>query len=283
MSLQKKVRGKAGPASLPYDVFLNIVDVLITEAEQCTLVKEWTLYYDFTSPTKLAVWDALPNPYEPPNLQDRFDHIRLPLQINRATRAMVHRKFIRAPFRNRQMPVDAWIRPENDAFVPCFADNLAHYPIDEEEHFRQAMMLPTPQAAALIQSIQRIVTPSSCFWAEYNASSVAALSTLPNLKEVAMDVRRFYPPGRGRDLPGGLISIDYEMFPDLAIWNVTHGAAFNSLFRPLKKKGIRVYGYSGNAERLLIEIVGTKHGVAMKLLPSECSCCKFRVQVQVRG
>lgn len=75
--------------------------------------------------------------------------------------------------------------------------------------------------------------------------------------------------------------IDYEMFPALAIWNVTHGAGFNAVFRPLKKKGVRVYGFRDDVERLLIEIVGTKDGVAMKLLPSECSGCKFMVQTQV--
>ncbi|KAI8239913.1 hypothetical protein K4K57_006294 [Colletotrichum sp. SAR 10_99] len=265
MSLQKTVRGKAGPASLPYDVFLNIVDILITEAEACTLVKIWTLYYDFASPTKLA---------------DRFDHIRLPSQINQAMRAMVHRKFIRVPSHNRQMPVDVWIRPENDVFIPCFAADPDSFPIDEEEYFRQAMMLPTPPAAALIQSIQRVATPSSCFWSDDNASSVAALSTLPNLKDVIMDVRSFQPPCRGRDLKEGPMPIDYEMFPALAIWNVTHGAGFNAVFRPLKKKGVRVYGFRGEVENLLIEIVGTKDGVATKLLPSSCCPGKFMVQTQ---
>ncbi|KAF9873476.1 hypothetical protein CkaCkLH20_08935 [Colletotrichum karsti] len=287
MSLKKTPPGKAGPASLPYDVFLNIIDILITEAQVCKNAMMWQLFYNHDAATRLVVWEGPKCPAAPaqdPVQWSRHFNTRLPAQINRMTRSMVHRKFVRVPrtchfaddgTSNDELPrIDAWVRPELDYFIPFFSDHDESR-FEEELHFIQAMLLPTPQADVLTRSITQIVTPGRCFWCETNAPGVAALSTLPNLKEAYMDIGRFNPPEKLPKFDGRLVRIDPNIFLDLRIWSITHGAAFRNLYKPLRKRGIRLYGYANDVYNPVVEVVGTKRGIRVRYTHnrSGCNCC----------
>ncbi|TEA15804.1 hypothetical protein C8034_v001936 [Colletotrichum sidae] len=270
-----------GLGTVPYDVFLNIIDMFIKDAQRCLASTSWMIQYNHDTPSRLVVVDhTLSNGENPPSKSSvqlsRWFNIRVPSQINQMTRAMVHRHFIRAssldPRGNRT--VDAWVRPEKDYFAPFFGNHM-HELLNSERHFQQAIFLPTPEAAPLLEAIQRVIVPQGCYFCHTNARALAALATLPNLRKIFMDVGHYFPQSERAHFHHSTGPIKHEVFPELNIWSISHGHSFDKVYRPLKNRRIPLYGTVSGMERPLVEIYTSKGQLRFKYIPSECACCSM--------
>ncbi|GKT67291.1 hypothetical protein ColTof4_13998 [Colletotrichum tofieldiae] len=278
MALRETPKGKAGPASIPHDVFLNIIDFLIADATGWETSTTWKVDYNHGVPLKLVVTEeviAIVKPKQSTSQMTRYTRALIPSQLNRRTRAAVNRVLPRAPMISKdgkRLACDAWIRPDIDRFIPVCRTGSRKLR-EQELRFRQAIMLPTPQGAVLTGSIQRIFIPVSSYLSKTNADSVAALAALPNLREITLWVGSFYPDLNELVCHGGLRSIDPRVFPDLAAWARTHGPDFASVYHALEKRGIKLYAGLREIGQPYLEILDTKKGVRARVIDANCTCC----------
>ncbi|GKT97552.1 hypothetical protein Ct61P_15402 [Colletotrichum tofieldiae] len=261
MALRETPKGKAGPASIPHDVFLNIIDFLIADATGWETSTTWKVDYNHGVPLKLVVTEeviAIVKPKQSTSQMTRYTRALIPSQLNRRTRAAVNRVLPRAPMISK-----------DGKRLACDARKLR----EQELRFRQAIMLPTPQGAVLTGSIQCIFIPVASYFSKTNADSVAALAALPNLREITLWFGSFYPDLNELVCHGGLRAIDPRVFPDLAAWARTHGPDFASVYHALEKRGIKLYAGLREIGQPYLEILDTMKGVRARVIDANCTCC----------
>ncbi|KAK2772844.1 hypothetical protein CKAH01_13748 [Colletotrichum kahawae] len=273
MELRKATptRRRIGLASLPYDIFLGIVDALIEEISASEHTVDWRLEYRANTPSKIVVKD---DDYllGPPTSQiTRYQLSRLPSQINRQTRSMVHRELPRATLLNRDgtiSPIDAWICPEIDLFTPVLFDA-------DQALVKQALSYPTPPCYALVQSIRWITLPD-CEWITYaTADIIAALGTLPNLSVIQLHIGSVFLDRLQQPVHFGFHKIDPRVFPTMAQWVEYCGPDVMDIFLPLKNNGVRLY--CGFHYEPLLEICDFGTEIYFQMLDGmkpNCTCYK---------
>ncbi|WYZ35374.1 hypothetical protein EsH8_X_000021 [Colletotrichum jinshuiense] len=278
MPLRETPKGKAGPASIPHDVFLNIIDFIIADATGWETSTTWKIDYNHGVSLKLVVTEEVVTIFKPKQSMSqmtRYTRTLIPSQLNRRTRAAVNRALPRAPMMGKdgkRLACDAWIRPDIDRFIPvCGTSSLMLR--EQELRFRQAIMLPTPQGDVLTRSIKRIFIPIASYLSKTNADSVAALAALPNLREITLWFGSFYPDLNEPVCHGGLRAIDPRVFPDLAAWAQAHGPDFASVYHALEKRGIKLYAGLREIGQPYLEILNTKKGVRARVIDANCTCC----------
>ncbi|KAF9871901.1 hypothetical protein CkaCkLH20_10533 [Colletotrichum karsti] len=274
--LRATPEGKVGPASLSYDIFLNIVDFLVADAARWTSQSAvWKLDYNHAAATKLVIQEkviAFTKPEKSPHQMDRYHDTLLPSQLNRQTRVMVGKVFPRIAMvdeHGNEMLLKAWINPANDFFI---LDN--HSSSAQGMHLMQAIMLPTPQGDILTASIRRISISSGSALHKFDADAVKILATLPNLEEMSMCMGEFFPDFGQRIVHNGIRAIDPKTYVELAKWAQKHGAAFASVYGALKKRGIRFVAGILESTDPWLEILHTAKGIRIRHLMANCSCCK---------
>ncbi|OHF04513.1 hypothetical protein CORC01_00365 [Colletotrichum orchidophilum] len=275
---------RLGPADLPREVFLNIIDAILDEALADNRSVLWLLDYHHTAPTKVVLrvrsHQIGSEPVEMSECE-RFQSIRLPLQIDQKTRSMVHRHFRRIPVKEDSdyisplSTVDAWVRPEVDLFTPDHRDTDGTRSL-REIHCAMAIQLPTPLGYDLLSCVQHIFLPTLRFFQVNNKVAVAALSTLPNLKTVSIIAGYSVPMYEDPDLEAihpGWMKIEGHRYPDMKIWEERHGRAFRKLWGPFKRREIELFAFRDDIKPAVMEMKTTKQGIRVKHLFPNCSCC----------
>lgn len=280
--------------TLPFEIFLAVMDVLIAEAvleARLDPTRFWLVYLK-NVPSKLAVADASiisGCPHALTHQVVRFGTIRLPLQATRKTRDMVHRRFLRFPMtKNRETTdpiVDAWVLPDIDFFIPFWTDERAHQRVsgnisvaDMERDYLQAIHLPTPQGDSMLRCVQKLWLPFVQFLHESNPRGLAGIAAFPNLRTITFMVGDYSPeldrPGRRHCSP---VPLMVPFFPDLEQWMATSGR-FPAMWRPFAKRGVRLYGvrFDTGADEPFLEIVRTPNGmnsIGGLFLHPDCGGC----------
>ncbi|KAK2056841.1 hypothetical protein LY76DRAFT_517543 [Colletotrichum caudatum] len=264
---------------IPYEILLHIIKALIDLADNPTVTLTWWLTYERTANTKLVVIDM-----QPPclscksTLKHRFAKLRLPSQVDRQSRALVHRRFPRlymiddkSGTGRRCSPVLAWVQPQTDSFVPFFGSYQLEFAM-AEHHYKQAIMLPTPAGFEMLQHIHHLWLPSLDFLSGLNRTGLQALFRMPNLKDITVDTTDRVAKDNVRH-PGRL-PIDNDMFPWLSVW-YRHSASFNRLWDEFNTRDVRLYAVAGGVKKkgVVIELFPTDAGIRMRYLHPNCTCC----------
>ncbi|KAF6792643.1 hypothetical protein CSOJ01_14140 [Colletotrichum sojae] len=245
--------------SLPFEIFLAVMDVLIAEAvlEASFDPTRFWLVYLKDSPSKIALADASiisGCPHALTHQVVRFDPLRLALQATRKTRDMALE-------------------------VPAVPDDEA--PPINQSHRRRAVHLPTPLGDSILRSVQKLWLPFVQLLHESNPRALAGIAAFPNLRTITFMVGDYLPtldlPGRRHRSPVPLMN---PFFPDLEQW-MASSVGFRAMWRPFAKRGVRLYGvrFDTGAEQPFLEVVITPNGLhsigGMFLHPDcgGCWCC----------
>ncbi|KAF6805154.1 hypothetical protein CMUS01_14688 [Colletotrichum musicola] len=252
----------AAQPSLPFEIFLAVMDVLIAEAvlEASFNPTGFWLVYLKDSPSKIALADASiisGCPHALTHQVVRFDSLRLALQATRKTRDMVHRKFLRFPMtehrQSTDLIVDAWVLPDIDFIIPFWTDERASEMVDGtisvadmERDYLQAVHLPTPLGDSMLRSVQKLWLPLVHLLHESNPRALAGIAAFPNLRTITF------------------------------MW-MASSAGFRAMWRPFAKRGVRLYGvrFDTGAEQPFLEVV-TPNGlqsIGGVFLHPDCAGC----------
>ncbi|KAK2772843.1 hypothetical protein CKAH01_13747 [Colletotrichum kahawae] len=241
MPLRETPPGKVGPASLPRELFLKIVESLVDDVTDWETPASWKLEYCYNAPSKLAVKEQRMTIAETSHSQmKRFQRSRLPSQIDRETRLIVNKKLVRITMLTENgtiSPIDAWVRPDIDRFV---ADSIF---------------------------------PKFEYITRKNAAAIASFAALPHLREISTVVGNWASDYNERIVHHGIRMIDQKTYPTLHNWAERHESTFASVFRPLKNKGVKLLVDMMIGDNPFLEICDTKKGIRIKTLIANCNCC----------
>ncbi|KAF4856188.1 hypothetical protein CGCSCA4_v000801 [Colletotrichum siamense] len=274
MTLNRTLSEKTDSVSLPYEVFLRIVEALIEDIFDWEEPVDWDLRYQYDSSSRIFVQENRERyGFFPTNSQMiRWSRSRLPSQINYETRQMVNRVLPRASMLNQDGSVawiDAWLRPDIDAFIPFYTKSPG---LDFNQMcFNAALTYPSSRNA-FVHHIEYIRLQGYDWITDVNDDDLAALATLPNLQVIQMEVRRIIYLYMGQPVHFGFRKINYEAFPCLGELVVIWGESFMKKFSPMQDNGVRLYGAMQDWPK--IEIRGTKEGIQGRILGANCTCCK---------
>ncbi|KAL0939590.1 uncharacterized protein CTRU02_206200 [Colletotrichum truncatum] len=273
------------PPPLPFEIFLSVIDVLISRAEYSADPISMRFYLSLNSSTKSRLSAQVSELYTgPQHTVDegmwRFRMLRLASQISSKTRSMVHQKFHRITIWDpyAQRTAFLWVYPKIDRFAPIFCTMP-----EDCSRLRQALQQPTPEDSTLVQCIVSIHGMPREFLQEEYATDIQTVLSLPNLREITLDsdvvfVSSHHQVSRDHPHPSDeLIPIDSSIFPTLGKWEETHGEALDAFCRQAQERGVAVFvGFGGSASRKKVELFPTKDGVRVKLVGYVCTCNGFQ-------
>ncbi|KAH0420780.1 hypothetical protein CcaCcLH18_13822 [Colletotrichum camelliae] len=268
----QNIPGRAGPQSLSIDIFLLIIDQLIQDAKDEEDHALWCFSYDARVDTRFVLHDYAKEHSASGTLDShkcRFNGIRLPLQISRTTRGLVHQHFIRVPMVTpdfaRNLTVDAWVLPEIDRFRPQSTIGYGNPDSLNNIIFTNNLLLPPPQAVPLLNCMRKIHLNSPCFFA----------GTTPGVIICNVDFGGAVEEDLSPRSPN-IIEIP-ALLDSLTQWRDQHQHAFMAMWPAFEKKGIKMLGKCifGN-EQPILEVLRTPHGIRIRYLNpdapvSECS------------
>ncbi|CCF43213.1 hypothetical protein CH063_12976 [Colletotrichum higginsianum] len=254
---------------LYYEIVLNVMDSLIDKADDPNVSIRWWVEYKYEPATKLSVEmdDAGMKP-----LKKRFNNIRAISQVDSRIRRLVHRRFPRVPLREGMVqgkplaPIRAWIRADNDLFIPSFLTDLGQNGIA----FHQSLTMPTPTGFEFIQHIEQIFLIGLALISD---RTLQGIYRLPNLKAVTVDCLDLMP--KGFVMHPGKLNIDGDAFPLLAEWHKS-SQAFNEIWTPFFHCGVHLYAcIRGAKKNPVAELFPTRKGIRLQCLHPNCTCCNY--------
>ncbi|KAK1496481.1 hypothetical protein CCUS01_02828 [Colletotrichum cuscutae] len=287
--LQPTPPGKTGPASLPMDIVLLIIDALINDAASKEVCLNWGIAYKQDTASKLVLTDMnMSDSDHVKAMKRRFSRIRMASQLNQKSRALVHQTYRRLP-RARMSPagmavgfqMTAWVLPSIDDFVVAFVFLGGHVAVLERyaDFLGMALHLPTPAGLQFMECIQKfkIMLPQGL------DKHVHAAMVLPNLKELylAFAMIPMFGPPRPRPVKhAGIVPLRRTDYGDLADWMIMHKKNYSNLCNIFKKKGTKVYAWDCEIRKAVFEILLTEKGVRLRTLsspncPADCECRKI--------
>ncbi|OHF04521.1 hypothetical protein CORC01_00373 [Colletotrichum orchidophilum] len=272
----------AGPSRrLPYEVFLDIIEVLIAEAVDSVEPLTYILEYSYESEAKIIINDANYSPYiNGTSQRARFRQIRNILQINAKIRSMVHNHFRRMPMASRlpmiirrgfgSFPVLGWVCPKIDVFT-CFTWSL------HAAHLLAAIQLPTPKGNEIVQNITVFDGFTlTRFFEMGHEDLVNTLASLPNLRKIIINIGPIVQLEADDGRPHShteFREIDGHQFPSLAEWERDHGHIARKLAPQFKKKGISIFAERAQfTTRLKLEMDITEEAIRVKFVNPVCDC-----------
>lgn len=291
MSLSKPLAGMKD-VPLPYEVFLCVIEQFIENARADQGAQSLSIHYNHNSKARLAVCYATEKGemiYE--LATDRFNAIRIPLQLNRQTRAMVDRVFRLVPMGGFRETSHGILRvlPDLDYFTPFYFSTSTFPPMSDEylqEHFfHDNVYLPNAEGYSVLQNIKHLLLPPEAFINDYEQESAIVAGTntllsLPNVQSLSIHlgkVNKDLVTSMGT-IHAGLQRIDGAIFPDLAMWE-TMVSNMATLVRPLQQKGIKFRGFLEVLNVDVLEFLFTEDGgIWVEYLRANCNCCKPGVQ-----
>ncbi|KAF6836911.1 hypothetical protein CMUS01_05225 [Colletotrichum musicola] len=251
--LREALPGAQGPATLPYDIFFSIIDILAARAEKetevihhyITIADKTASGFNISDQVDFAEHDGLVPQ------RRRLDLIRSLIQIESKTR----RHILATTFRPVEMVSSSffpdheiftavgWICPNKDRFFPWIGER-AWIP-----RLTASLRNPTPELRAPSSS-----TPSAASaFSRYRPCTVSRRSNKP----------------RNTALP-----ITKASVPELAMWVKLVGKpAFQPRWPELERRGIRVFVHENYDDATVhldvLELVNTPQGLRMKFLDPE--------------
>ncbi|KAF9873472.1 hypothetical protein CkaCkLH20_08931 [Colletotrichum karsti] len=277
----KTTKTCANVPALPFEVFLNVIDLLISEAEHLAEPIELCFYLSANahpeSRLDVQISDMYTNPrWTIKERRRRYQRLRLALQLCRTTRAIVHRKFRRVPIWDpfKKDTNHVLVYPRTDRFTPV----LCRIP-DDCARLEQALLRPTAADGVLVQCLVSIQgMPREFIYDEY-AADVDTLLALPRLREITLNSEVVITSSNRYEFPdhphpsADIVPINTYFFPTLGRWLQAHGKALEVFCRRAQERGIGVFvGSGGSAERKKLLLVATDDGVQAILLNPICTC-----------
>ncbi|KAJ0310896.1 hypothetical protein COL5a_008909 [Colletotrichum fioriniae] len=247
--------------SVPYEVFLHVVEQLIGTAKDPYDVKVWSLAYNHSLATKLVLNDVNILEAKPQTTtHKRHQKLCLVSQINQQSRRMTEKTFTRLPLMVASpdgltrllCPVKAYV-PLTDEFVPFFT-SLQEGREAEQFIYDQAVLLPSSSGYALLSRVEKIFLLRLRYLITANEESLSTLVRLPNLKSITFNVGRFTSKLRSSMKPG-LHEVDPKKFPRLAQFCTQDSEALRILWADhLEARGVKLFGVIDNDQLPIIEL-----------------------------
>ncbi|KAL0780857.1 hypothetical protein CaCOL14_002192 [Colletotrichum acutatum] len=222
-------------ASVPYEVFLHVVEQLIDMAKSND-VKVWSLAYNHSLATKLVLNDVNILEDKPQSTTyKRHQKLRLVSQINQQSRRMTEKTFTRLPF--MVATPDGLKGREAEQFI-----------------YNQAVILPSASGYALLSRVEKIFLLRVRYLITANEESLSTLIRLPNLKSITFNVGRFTGKLRNTMKPG-LHEVEPKKFPRLAQFCTQESEALRTLWADhLEARGVKLFGVIDNDQLPIIEL-----------------------------
>ncbi|KAL0939582.1 uncharacterized protein CTRU02_206192 [Colletotrichum truncatum] len=202
-------------------------------------------------------------------------------QIDRRTRAMVHRRFRRFPAAHNfpqppeEIIIDSWMDFERDVFRPQILRDEESSPLiaARQRGLRHAMLHPTPRLRGVLDYIQLVEFHNVDFFKQDNKNTIDAVLALPSLRELVIYAGRL---GYGSGIDHSHkrpMRIDKEIFPELARWKKAHGDSFEALSKPFRDRKIDIFARVDDTGDCL-PLLYTPGGIRVMIEETICSCDK---------
>lgn len=273
--LREALPSATGPATLPYDVLFDIIDILVARAEKETEVIHHFITISDKTASGFNICDQVDFGQDGGNVPQRrrFALIRDLIQIDSKTREHI----AATTFRPVEMVFEGsnpeeifkkvgWICPNVDYFFPWIGDR------DWMAPHVATLRSPTPEGAIVLNSIRRVRIVESMLFSDFYVQDFEILLTLPELKEISVRVDTIIMEANVRQ--DEAIPINEYEFPELAGWVERIGDyAFRPHWKDLEERGIRVFvfeSYERNTHMNVLELVNAPDGIRMKFLDPEC-------------
>ncbi|KXH33645.1 hypothetical protein CNYM01_07448 [Colletotrichum nymphaeae SA-01] len=283
--LRPALPGCAGPASIPTEIFLAIIEAFLADAKASARAIEWRLDYAEDAPSNFCLALTGDLGYPEPLSIHRFRNISLPLQINKKCRELTSRVFVPIPSLRIHFQTtgpDIFILPYVDLFrIPkverYYTEDLLDAFCAQGDYFRANM-----EGIRFLQKMQNIILPPSAapdgrYFQYLPRRFCTVLSLLPNLRRVVCPPKRWgdwsrrLPSGVPSPRPSEPVEIDDKI--DISLHLLTSEVDGRSIWEYLKKKQVRLYVADGEGGA---EIIQTAEGFKMRYLtPDESKDCKF--------
>ncbi|KAK1659683.1 hypothetical protein BDP55DRAFT_755187 [Colletotrichum godetiae] len=275
-------------ASVPYEVFLHVIEQLIEMSKDRYDIKVWSLGYEHSLATKLVLHELNSTRVRSETIaHQRHQKLRLALQINQQSRRMVEKTYARLPMMVANpdgltrglSPVKAFV-PLTDEYIPFFT-SLQEGREFEQFIYNQAVLLPSSSGYALLTRIEKIFLPFLRYLTTKNAESLATLVRLPNLKSIVFNTVSIiagysvpmYDDPELLAIHPGWMKIEGHRYPDMKIWEERHGRAFRKLWHPFERRDIELFAFRDNIKPAVMKMKVTKEGIRVNHLFPDCSCC----------
>ncbi|TQN71043.1 hypothetical protein CSHISOI_04420, partial [Colletotrichum shisoi] len=262
-----------GPSSVPYEIFLQIIDALAQQVEEkVEPVLFWLTCYPAATNDMLVTdqvdYAGLGN--KAPQRQ-RWRLLRNVTRIDHKTRAkMLETRFRPVGMAFMETGSDffrtGWICPARDMFLPFVGDRY------KVPRLKATLLWPSRSSRAVIQSIQRVRVFKTEFFRYSFGKDVEVLLRLPNVKEISIDMGQIVivrnTPKAKRHDHAAEMPIDPMLFPELVMWEIQHGKEMKPIWEGAKARGVRILAYSGSggANLDILELFHTKNGIRMRFL-----------------
>ncbi|KAF6836912.1 hypothetical protein CMUS01_05226 [Colletotrichum musicola] len=272
----------------PYELFLCVMEQFIEKAKADQSPLLLSVHYNRNSNARLALrcaTEEIVNTYQ--LAKDRLDAIRIPLQVNRQTRALVDSVFRLVPMGGFSEASHGLLRvlPDLDYFTPFDFTPGIVLPVFNmyllERFFHDNVYLPNAEGHRVLQNIKHLLLPLGAFLTTQNQESaitayMSILLGLPNIQSISVPLGRVNMDlvTSMSTIHAGLQGIDEDVFPDLAIW-LSWAPNVATLSRPFRQKGIKFRGFLEVLDVDVLEFRFTKDGsIWVEYLNANCNCCR---------
>ncbi|KXH40132.1 hypothetical protein CSAL01_07509 [Colletotrichum salicis] len=276
--LRPALPGCVGPASIPTETFLAIIEAFLTDARNSARTIEWRLESatNTTSNFRLALTGDMGYP-EPLSIQ-RFRQISLPLQINKKCRELTSLVFIPVPskpFYFTRTGPDIFVLPDVDLFrLPTIGKG--------DKELLNSLFLSTFAVHTFMQHIRRFHI------LVFNRTNLGTIESLPQLEEVIFNGKNLIDTTEMSDTQCVLdvIPMKPNDFPE---WSNDQSppkkTSFGSFWYLFSYRSIRVYGTVLDSRLSTFEVYNTsddptEESPSIKFLEPECTCSKCLIATQ---
>ncbi|KAF9873473.1 hypothetical protein CkaCkLH20_08932 [Colletotrichum karsti] len=262
--------------AIPYEVFLNIVEALISVIESDQTAHTFQIVSCYYGPTHLAVtpcWDSFmsssritsldANDIKP--MQSRYRETSLPAQINRWSRAKTFKTFRRLHMSLTHRGPDPLVLPEIDRFDPAYA--LISWPA------HNLLEQPSPSDYALLQHVVHIVLRKPLDLLRFDhKGSAKSISAFPALKRIT--VGSDFISIHMAPIHPGISPIDKSPFEQLAFELALMSEKFPHILQQFKKRDIKLFGALRSTGDVIVEVIllETLH---LQYMYPDCTCCEW--------
>ncbi|KAF6828582.1 hypothetical protein CPLU01_08451 [Colletotrichum plurivorum] len=240
----------------PYEIFLCIMEQFIEKAKADQSPLLLSVHYNRNSNARLALCCATEEIEKTYQLaKDRLDAIRIPLQVNRKTRALVDCVFRLVPMGGFSEASHGLLRvlSDLDYFTPFDFTPGIVLPVFNmyllERFFHDNVYLPNAEGHGVLQNIKHLLLPQGAFITTQHQECaitdyMSLLLGLPNIQSISVPLGRVNMDlvTSMSTIHAGLQRIDEDIFPDLAAW-LSWVPNMTTLFRPLQRKGVKFRGF----------------------------------------
>ncbi|KAJ0322293.1 hypothetical protein COL5a_008903 [Colletotrichum fioriniae] len=274
MSLSK-IPNLTGPIRVPYEIFLNVIEILVREELENTHSLEHVLEYDRRSEARIVVSTT---GYDDDHYV-RINRVRDLLHIDCRSRSMVSKYFPRMVMitrrhRRPRFPFVGRVCLATDIFT--FKENL------EIDFLFASIILPTVKGNEIVRNITAIKGNDTKFFRENFEDFIDVLASLPNLRKIIISGGNYQPKEDDdrcacslSESHPGFTTIDGSHFPSLAQWEEDYGDVARKFGPQFMKRNISIIAHvSTNIWKSDLELDITEDAIRVKSNCRNCDCCE---------